>query len=55
VVILVLLLVVVVVGLGYVFRRHAGASDPLKNVKPALYQPPQNASGNTLALPNPRR
>jgi cytoskeletal protein RodZ len=44
----VLLLAVV---LGYVGWRHYHANEPLKHLKPAMYQAPSRASGDTLPLP----
>ena len=37
--------------LGYVSWRHYRTADPLKNLKPGLYQAPKNSSGETLPLP----
>jgi len=37
--------------LGYVTWRHYRATDPLKGLKPGMYQPPKNSSGETLPLP----
>ena len=34
--------------------RHARNSDPLANLKPAMYQPAQSNSGDTLSLPQRR-
>ena len=39
--------------LGLITWRHYRTSDPLKNLKPAVYQPPQRAAGQTLPLPAP--
>jgi cytoskeletal protein RodZ len=43
----------VVVGgvFGYVSWRHYRTADPLKGLKPGLYQPPKNSAGETLPLP----
>ena len=35
--------------------RHTKASDPLTGLKPGVYQPAQNNSGDTLPLPAPRK
>jgi len=35
--------------------KHRRAADPLAGLKPAVYQPAQNASGDTLPVPSPRR
>ena len=35
--------------------RHAKASDPLADLKPAVYQPAQNNAGETLPLPAPKK
>jgi cytoskeletal protein RodZ len=35
-------------------RRHAKTSDPLADLKPAVYQPAQSNSGETLPLPAPK-
>jgi cytoskeletal protein RodZ len=35
--------------------RHAKTSDPLSNLKPGVYQPAQNNSGETLPLPQPKK
>ena len=35
--------------------RHAKASDPLADLKPAVYQPAQNNSGEMLPLPPPKK
>jgi cytoskeletal protein RodZ len=39
---------------GYMAWRHYRTADPLKNIKPGVYQPPKHASGETLPLPNPK-
>jgi hypothetical protein len=36
---------------GYMSWRHYRTSDPLKGLKPAVYQPPKKTSGETLPLP----
>jgi cytoskeletal protein RodZ len=36
-------------------RRHAKTSDPLADLKPAVYQPAQGNSGETLPLPPPKK
>ncbi len=42
--------------LGLIAWRHYRGSDPLKNLKPGVYQAPQKTSGQTLPLPAaPRR
>jgi cytoskeletal protein RodZ len=46
---IVAILVVVLLGLGLWAWRHHQASDPLKNLPPAVYQPAN--SGDTLPLP----
>lgn len=38
--------------LGYVTWRHYRTSDTLKGLKPAVYQPTQHNSGQTLPLPS---
>ena len=35
--------------------RHAKTSDPLTGLKPGIYQPAPSNSGDTLALPAPKR
>jgi cytoskeletal protein RodZ len=37
--------------LGYVSWRHYHTRDPLKNLKPGIYQAPPHSSGDTLPLP----
>ena len=44
-----------VIGCGYLFWRHNRSADPLKNLKPGVYQSTQSLSGQTLPLPAPRR
>jgi cytoskeletal protein RodZ len=36
-------------------RRYAKTSDPLADLKPAVYQPAQSNSGDTLPLPLPKK
>jgi cytoskeletal protein RodZ len=36
-------------------RRYAKTSDPLADLKPAVYQPAQSNSGDTLPLPPPKK
>jgi transcriptional regulator with XRE-family HTH domain len=40
---------------GFFAWRHFHRADPLKGLKPAVYQPTQHVSGETLPLPAPRR
>jgi cytoskeletal protein RodZ len=49
------LLAVGVLGSIYFVWRHYQSVDPLKDLKPALYQSTQTLSGETLPLPAPRR
>ena len=44
----------VVVGISVFVWRHTKPADPLADLKPAIYEPAQSNSGDTLALP-PRR
>jgi len=37
--------------LGYISWHHYRSTDPLKTLKPGLYQQPKNSSGETLPLP----
>jgi len=37
--------------LGYITWRHYRTSDPLKSLKPGIYQAPKHSSGETLPLP----
>jgi len=46
----VLVLLVATIGGTMVWRRYRNA-DPLKNLKPGIYQPTQHLSGETLPLP----
>jgi hypothetical protein len=45
----------VVMGCVYLLWRHNRSADPLKNLKPGVYQTTQSFSGQTLPLPSPRR
>lgn len=47
------LVTVLAVTVGIVAWRHYRTSDPLKDLKPATYQPKTKASGETLPLPAP--
>jgi cytoskeletal protein RodZ len=48
--------IVLVAGLWAVSAwRHSKAADPLKGLKPGVYQSTQNVAGETLPLPAPRR
>jgi len=47
--------VIAVLSLGYFFWRHQQTSDPLKDLKPGVYQSTQTLSGQTLPLPAPRK
>jgi cytoskeletal protein RodZ len=40
---------------GYVSWRQYRSADPLKKLKPGVYQPPHRNSGETLPLPTPKR
>ncbi len=42
-------------GSGYLIWRHQRSVDPLKDLKPGLYQSTQSLSGETLPLPAPKR
>jgi cytoskeletal protein RodZ len=48
-------LVLLVVALAVVSWRHYHNADPLKGLKPALYQPTQHVSGETLPLPGHKK
>ena len=48
-------LVLLVVALAFVSWRHYRNADPLKGLKPALYQPTQHVSGETLPLPGHKK
>jgi cytoskeletal protein RodZ len=48
-------LVFVVFGCSWLIWRHQRSVDPLKNLKPGLYQSTQSLSGQTLPLPAPKR
>ena len=39
--------------LGFIAWRHYRTPDPLKNLKPGVYQPAQHTTGQTLPLPPP--
>ncbi|HLH52146.1 MAG TPA: helix-turn-helix domain-containing protein [Verrucomicrobiae bacterium] len=43
--------VVLAILLGYLAYHHYRSTDPLKNVRPALYKQPARNSGDTLPLP----
>lgn len=45
----------VVIVIGVVVFRHTKAADPLAGLKPGIYQPASSNSGDTLALPAPKR
>jgi len=47
--------VFVILGSSWLFWRHQRSVDPLKNLKPGLYQSTQTLSGQTLPLPSPKR
>jgi cytoskeleton protein RodZ len=44
-----------VFGLGYIVWRHQRSVDPLKDLKPGLYQSTQSLSGETLPMPAPKK
>ena len=48
-------LVVLVVASSYFVWRHYRSVDPLKDLKPGLYQSTQTLSGQTLPLPAPKK
>jgi hypothetical protein len=48
-------LVLLVAALAVVSWRHYHNADPLKGLKPALYQPTQHVSGETLPLPGHKK
>ena len=48
-------LVLLGIVLGYLTWWHFRTTDPLKNLKPAVYQPPKHTSGETLPLPTPKK
>jgi cytoskeletal protein RodZ len=50
-----MVLVAAVIGCGYLIWRHHRSVDPLKNLKPGIYQSTQSLSGQTLPIPAPRR
>ena len=41
--------------IGIIAWRHYQTSDPLKNLKPGMYQPKKTNSGETLPLPSPAK
>jgi cytoskeletal protein RodZ len=43
------------IGLGYLLWRHQQSADPLKDLKPGVFQSTQTLSGQTLPLPAPKR
>src|SRR5215468_9167438 len=47
--------VLLVAVLGYLTWWRVRTTDPLKNLKPAVYQPPKHSSGETLPLPAPKK
>ena len=47
--------VVVITFCVYLIRRHYRSTDPLKDLKPGLYQSTQSLSGETLPLPPSKR
>ncbi len=49
------LIVVLAIILGYLGWHHYRSSDPLKNLKPGIYQAPPRSSGDTLPLPPVKR
>ncbi len=49
------LAVLVVVTLALLLWSRTKSSDPLANLKPAVYEPAPNNAGDTIALPAPRR
>jgi len=44
-----------VFSLGYLVWRHQRSVDPLRDLKPGLYQSTQSLSGETLPMPAPKR
>jgi cytoskeleton protein RodZ len=46
---------IVIVATVFFVWRHSRNSDPLADLKPAVYQPAQNNSGETLPLPQPKK
>ena len=44
-----------VFGVGYLVWRHQRSVDPLKDLKPGLYQSTQSLSGETLPMPAPKK
>ena len=51
----VLAVIAVVALLGYIGWRHFRAADPLKGLKPGMYQSGHRNAGETLPLPAPKR
>jgi cytoskeletal protein RodZ len=49
-----ILLIILLVSI-YFVRRHYASLDPLRDLKPGLYQSTQTLSGQTLPLPAPKR
>ncbi len=49
------LAILIVVGFLLFVWRYTKSSDPLADLKPAVYEPTQKNSGDTIALPAPRR
>src|SRR5690348_5847984 len=47
--------VVLAILLSYLGYHHYRTSDPLKNLKPGIYQPAAHNSGDTLPLPPPKK
>jgi cytoskeletal protein RodZ len=47
--------IALILSCGYLLWRHQRSVDPLKNLKPGLYQSTQTLSGQTLPLPSPKR
>jgi len=47
--------VLLVIASTYFVRRHYQSVDPLKDLKPGLYQSTQTLSGQTLPLPVPKK
>lgn len=55
--VVVLAAIVVITGIvgGIAFWRHQRSKDPLKNLKPGMYQSNPRTSGETLPLPPPKK
>ena len=49
------LVIVLAVTLGVIGWRHYRTSDPLKNLKPGVYEPKAKSSGEKLPLPAPAK